>query len=258
MGCKQHPFFQSNRFVTVLSVNLNKLALLRNSRGRNYPDLCQYARRFIALGAGGITLHPRPDERHIRHDDVPRLKAVVDETPGIELNIEGYPDERLMALVEAVRPHQCTLVPDAPDQLTSDHGWDFHGSDTGLEPVLRRLRDLGVRSAVFLDPDPTQVEGALEAGADRIELYTEDFARHHGGPEADRVQARYRATAAEAVDQGLGVNAGHDLSLDNLDDFLDIPDILEVSIGHALTVECIDHGIETVMQRYLAICRGRH
>lgn len=244
--------------MTILSVNLNKLALLRNSRGRNYPNLCHYARRFIALGAGGITIHPRPDERHIRHDDVAQLKAVVAETPGVELNIEGYPDERLLELVEAVRPHQCTLVPDAPDQLTSDHGWDFLGSDTGLKPVLQRLRDMGVRSAVFLDPDPAQVEGAVEAGSDRIELYTEEFAQHHDGPQADNVLARYRATAAVAVDQGLGVNAGHDLSLDNLDAFLDIPEILEVSIGHALTIECIDYGIEVVMQRYLAICQGRH
>lgn len=244
--------------MTILSVNLNKLALLRNSRGRNYPDLCHYARRFIALGAGGITIHPRPDERHIRHDDVAQLKAIVAETPGVELNIEGYPDERLMNLVEAVRPHQCTLVPDAPDQLTSDHGWDFLGTDTGLKPVLQRLRDMGVRSAVFLDPDPAQVEGAVEAGSDRIELYTEAFAQHHGGPQADNVLARYRATAAVAVDQGLGVNAGHDLSLDNLDAFLDIPEILEVSIGHALTIECIDYGIETVMQRYMAICQGLH
>ena len=243
--------------MTILSVNLNKLALLRNSRGRNYPDLCHYARRFIALGAGGITIHPRPDERHIRHDDVAQLKAIVAESPGVELNIEGYPDERLMSLVEAVMPHQCTLVPDAPDQLTSDHGWDFLGSDTGLKPVLGKLRDLGIRSAVFLDPDPAQVEGAVEAGSDRIELYTEEFAQQQGGPQADSVLARYRATAAAAVDRGLGVNAGHDLSLDNLDAFLDIPDILEVSIGHALTIECIDHGIEAVMQRYLAICKGR-
>lgn len=242
--------------MTVLSVNLNKLALLRNSRGRNYPDLLEFATRFIALGVQGLTIHPRPDERHIHRSDAHELTGLLRNHSGIELNIEGYPSEAFLQLITDTRPHQCTLVPDADAQLTSDHGWDCYGNHHFLRETIARIRSLGVRVAVFLDPDPIQPRHAAEVGADRIELYTEAYAQAWGTTEQQAVLAQYRATAAAAQALGLGVNAGHDLNLGNLATFLQIPAILEVSIGHALTVECIEQGMETVVRRYLEICRG--
>ncbi len=246
---------------TVLSVNVNKIALLRNSRGRNFPDVLAFVRRLIGLGVRGITVHPRQDERHITRQDVVDITALLQEFPGVEFNIEGYPSPEFLALIERVRPAQCTLVPDAPDQLTSDHGWDIARNDALLRDVLTQLRGWGVRSSVFLDPDVAQVRAAAALGKaqgpDRIELYTEAYASAFGTPDADAVFERYRAAAAEATALGLGLNAGHDLDLQNLGRFLSIPGILEVSIGHALVVECLEQGVETVIRQYHAITGER-
>lgn len=242
--------------MTVLSVNLNKLALLRNSRGRNYPDVLDFAARFIRLGVQGLTIHPRPDERHIRRSDAYELAELLQDHPGVEFNIEGYPTEAFLQLVTDTRPQQCTLVPDADGQLTSDHGWDCHGNRHFLQETIMRLRSLGVRVAVFLDPDPLQPQHAAEVGADRIELYTEAYAQAWGTSAQNAALQLYRATAAAAQALGMGVNAGHDLNLANLGAFLHIPAIMEVSIGHALTIESIEQGMDTVVRRYLDICRG--
>tara|TARA_R110000824_G_scaffold288508_2_gene476679 strand:- start:267884 stop:268612 length:729 start_codon:yes stop_codon:yes gene_type:complete len=242
--------------MTVLSVNLNKLALLRNSRGHNYPDLLHYARRFIGLGVHGLTIHPRPDERHIKQQDARDLAALLKDYPEVEFNIEGYPSEAFLQLVEACQPTQCTLVPDTEAQLTSDHGWDFIQHLETLKPLIARLKKSAIRVAVFIDPEPDQIKLAAQSGADRIELYTEEFCRQYGHDDSERVLVQYRNAAILAQSLGLGVNAGHDLNLLNLPAFLNIPDILEVSIGHALTIECIDQGIEKVVAQYLKICQG--
>lgn len=240
--------------MTQLSVNLNKIALLRNSRGRDFPNVVDFAEKFIALGVHGITIHPRPDGRHATASDAHDLKAALAAHPDVELNIEGYPTEAFLSLIEAVKPHQCTLVPDEPNQLTSDHGWDFSQHADFLEAVLQRIHDAGVRSSVFLDPDTDQVERAARSGAQRIELYTEGFASAHGGENQTRVLAHYREAADLARRHGLAVNAGHDLDLKNLPTFLTIAGITEVSIGHVLTVECIERGMAAVVADYLAIC----
>ena len=242
--------------MTDLSVNLNKIALLRNSRGRNYPSVTTFAEKIIALGVRGITIHPRPDERHITRQDAFDLADLLNTQNDVELNIEGYPNESFLALIESTRPDQCTLVPDAENQLTSDHGWNFHEQGDFVREVVARINDWGVRSAVFLDPDTEQVSLAAESGTKRIELYTESYAEAWPTDDREAVLARYRETAQLAQSLGLGVNAGHDLDLDNLADFLTIPAILEVSIGHALTVESIEQGIEQVVGRYLEICHG--
>lgn len=242
--------------MTALSVNINKLALLRNSRGRNFPDLEAFSERFLSLGVHGITVHPRPDERHVRFADLPVLAAVAGRFPGTEFNIEGYPSPEFLQAVLAVKPHQCTLVPDAADQLTSDHGWDLHKHGDWLQQVVARLQGAGVRVSLFLDPDPALAPLAASTGAARIELYTEHYAATFGTPEQMAVFNRYRDTALAAQAAGLGVNAGHDLDLANLGTFLTIPGILEVSIGHALTVECIEQGMQSVLSQYLALCRG--
>lgn len=240
--------------MTQLSVNLNKIALLRNSRGRDFPSVVAFAEKFIALGVHGITIHPRPDARHATAQDAHDLKAALAAYPTVELNIEGYPTEDFLALIEAVKPHQCTLVPDEPNQLTSDHGWDFSQHADFLETVLARIHAAGVRSSVFLDPDTDQVQRAASSSAQRIELYTEGFASAHGTELAASVLAQYRDAADLARRLGLGVNAGHDLDLSNLPTFLTIPGILEVSIGHVLTVECIERGMAAVINEYLSIC----
>jgi len=242
--------------MTVLSVNLNKIALLRNSRGRDYPNVLTFARKFIDLGVQGITIHPRPDERHIKYADAYELGVFLKDFEAVEFNIEGYPNEDFLEIIEAVRPDQCTLVPDADNQLTSDHGWDFSQQGELVADVIGRIKAWGVRTAVFLDPDPKQIAPAAEAGSDRIELYTESYAEAWGTPEQEAVLAGFRETAQLATQAGLGLNAGHDLDLDNLADFLTIPNILEVSIGHALTVECIEQGMAQVVKRYLELCLG--
>ena len=243
--------------MTRLSVNVNKIALLRNSRGRDYPSVTDFARRVISLGVRGITVHPRPDERHIRRSDIHELRAMLTDFPAVEFNIEGYPSPDFLALVERIKPDQCTLVPDAPEQITSDHGWDIPANLTLLRQVTSRLREAGIRSSLFLDPSAAMVEHAPAAGCDRVELYTEEYAQAFGKPEETDALERYRAAADRAAELGIGVNAGHDLNLENLSRFLEIGNILEVSIGHALIVECLEHGVERVISGYLAICEGR-
>lgn len=240
--------------MTLLSVNLNKIALLRNSRGRDYPNVLDFAARFLRLGVRGITVHPRPDERHITRRDARELAAFLREKHNVEFNIEGYPSAAFLELVEACRPDQCTLVPDADDQLTSDHGWDCRRHRQQLSETVARLRDRGIRVSLFLDPDPAEVEYAAVTGAERVELYTEAYASAFGTTEEHSTLERYRETAVTAQAAGLGVNAGHDLDLDNLPLFLSIGGILEVSIGHALVVECLQMGMEEVVGRYHTIC----
>ena len=240
--------------MTVLSVNVNKIALLRNSRGRDFPSVIEFAKRVIGLGVKGITVHPRPDERHITRRDIRELTSFLADYPGVEFNIEGYPSEDFMELVLNAKPDQCTLVPDAPDQLTSDHGWDISAHESLLSNVLGRFRDADIRSSIFLDPDVEMVERVPSVGADRIELYTESYAQAFGSESQDAVLEKYRAAALRASQLGLGLNAGHDLDLANLSEFLTIPSILEVSIGHALIVESLHQGVDKVIARYLALC----
>jgi len=241
--------------MTKLSVNINKIALLRNSRGRNLPDVAAFSDRFLRLGAEGITLHPRPDQRHARYSDVEELQSVVRRHPGRELNVEGNPTNEFLTVVQRIRPAQCTLVPDDPGQLTSDHGWDLAKNESKLRTIVRNLKEAQVRVSLFVDYDAPNLALAHDLGADRVELYTEPYAAGFGSPEAGRILADFRAAAGRAQAAGLGVNAGHDLNLANLARFLEIPSILEVSIGHALIVECLELGIEAVMARYLAIVR---
>lgn len=240
--------------MTQLSINVNKIALLRNSRGRDFPNVVEFAKKFITLGAHGITVHPRQDERHITQQDARDLAVLLREYPEVEFNIEGYPSEDFLTLVEACQPDQCTLVPDSVDQLTSDHGWDASVHHALLSGVSSRLKQSGIRVAAFMDPDPVQIQHVAKTGVDRIELYTEAFASAFGTDQQAAVLAHYAEAAAEARRLKLGVNAGHDLDSQNLAAFLTIPGILEVSIGHVLTVECIEQGMASVVQRYLDIC----
>lgn len=240
--------------MTKLSVNLNKLALLRNSRGRDFPNVVEFAKKFIALGVQGITVHPRQDERHITRQDTLELAKLLPFGGAVEFNIEGYPSEDFLALVEKARPTQCTLVPDAPDQLTSDHGWDVIQHRVELANICSRLQAQGIRVSIFLDPNLEQVEAVPATGAERIELYTEAYAAAYGSHQADTLWQSYAATAERAQALGIAVNAGHDLDLQNLARFLQIKEIKEVSIGHALMVECIEQGMESVVARYLKIC----
>lgn len=238
--------------MTNLSVNINKVALIRNSRGRDYPDVGEFAKRCIQYGAHGITLHPRPDQRHARYSDIPELKRICVDR-GVELNVEGYPiDQFLQAVLEAA-PSQCTLVPDSPGQITSDHGWRIAENRPLLARTISRLKDRGIRVSLFVDHHCRELEAIHELGADRVELYTEPYADVFGSADEDRVLESFRAAASRAQEAGLEVNAGHDLNLHNLGRFLTIPGILEVSIGHALIVECLEFGLETVIRQYLTI-----
>ena len=230
-----------------LSVNINKVALIRNSRGGNLPDLVQVAKDCEAFGAQGITVHPRPDERHVRYSDVPALKEIVT----TEFNIEGNPTPRFMELVLENQPHQCTLVPDAPEALTSDAGWDTITHQAFLEDIIGQLQEQGIRTSLFLDPDPKMVEGAKKVGTDRIEFYTGDYAKDYGKDAAAAV-APFTAAAKVAGEYGLGINAGHDLNLDNLKYFQEhMPGLLEVSIGHALVSDALYFGLQNTIQMYL-------
>ena len=254
-----------NEQPTSLSVNLNKIALIRNSREGNYPDLVAHGRVCLDAGAQGLTVHPRPDQRHIRPADLASLQNLLKDYPDREFNVEGNPFAQaegsypgFMALVKNHRPHQCTLVPDSSHQLTSDHGFDLQQSSIALEPIVKELQDLGIRVSLFMDPNPEQIEGARALGADRIELYTGPYALAHKNPDEDyrRLFERYRLAAERAGQLGLGINAGHDLSLENLGDFLRIPGIAEVSIGHALTVDALAMGLGEAVNNYLRLCRG--
>jgi len=240
--------------MTSLSVNLNKVALLRNSRPIGIPDVAKLARIALSAGAHGITVHPRPDQRHIRPEDVGQLSDIVREFPGSEFNIEGNPFHGLLPFIRRVRPHQCTLVPDAENVLTSDSGWNLQAESGRLAPVIAEIRALGVRVSLFMEADAQSMPLARRLGADRVELYTEPYARAYGG-DRQRVQlARYAEAARIARDQGLGINAGHDLSLDNLGQFLrEVHGVQEVSIGHALIADALEYGIADTVRRYLAI-----
>jgi pyridoxine 5-phosphate synthase len=240
--------------MTVLSVNLNKIALLRNSRGHDFPNVVGFARKFYDLGVRGITIHPRQDERHITRQDTLNLGRLVSDLRNIELNIEGYPSEEFLKLVEKVNPTQCTLVPDSPSQLTSDHGWDLTKHLDQVRDTCSRLKSAGIRSAIFLDPENDQIRIAPNTGTNRIELYTEEYAATYGTKENDQIFQKFKEAAILAQELGLGVNAGHDLNLVNLAKFLAIEGILEVSIGHALTVESIEKGMDEVVGKYLDIC----
>jgi pyridoxine 5-phosphate synthase len=242
--------------MTKLSVNLNKIALLRNSRGRDFPNVVNFANKFISLGVAGITVHPRQDERHITMQDAYDLGDLLRNNTQVEYNIEGYPSEDFLQLVEKIQPTQCTLVPDAPDQLTSDHGWDLSQDMQLVQETCARLKKAGVRAAIFLDPDVEHVELAAKSGCERVEFYTEAFAASFETNEAEQVFASYQAAVAKAVALNIEVNAGHDLDLKNLPKFLTIPSVLEVSIGHVLTVECIEQGMNTVVAQYLDICNN--
>jgi pyridoxine 5-phosphate synthase len=245
--------------VTLLSANLNKVALLRNTRTVGIPSVVRAARIALTAGAHGITVHPRPDGRHVREQDVRGLAALLRESRGAEFNIEGNPFHGLLEFVRDVRPAQCTLVPDETGAFTSDHGWDLERDAGRLVPVVAELRGLGVRVSLFMDPVPAAMAAAARLGADRVELYTEPYARAFGGPEQRATLARYVESARAAQAQGLGVNAGHDLNLANLTPFLDaVPKVLEVSIGHALIADALEFGLGEAVRRYLeAIGRSR-
>ncbi|MDX1539804.1 MAG: pyridoxine 5'-phosphate synthase [Geminicoccaceae bacterium] len=239
--------------VPKLSVNLNKVALLRNQRDIGYPSVTEMARIVVAAGADGITVHPRPDERHIRKRDVVELKALIErELDGIEFNIEGYPSDDFLGLIEEVRPDQVTLVPDAPDQATSDHGWDVAAEKGRLRKIVERLGQAGARTSLFMDPEPGAMAGAAAVGADRIELYTGPYAFAFGSADGEVLLRRYAEAAEAAGAAGLGVNAGHDLNLDNLPAFRRaVPHLLEVSIGHAITADALKLGFPAAVEAYL-------
>ena len=242
--------------MTSLSVNLNRVALLRNSRPLTIPSVVRAATLVLEAGAGGITLHPRPDERHVRPADVQEIAQLLKRWPAVEYNLEGNPFHQLMTHVAAVQPRQCTLVPDAVDAATSDHGWDLARDGERLRPVIEQAHALGVRVSLFMDPDPASMAAARALGADRVELYTEAYARAHGGPRQAASLERYRRAAEAALAAGLEVNAGHDLNRDNLGDFLrTVPGVAEVSIGHALIGDALEFGLADTVRRYQAVIR---
>ncbi len=241
--------------MTKLSVNLNKIALLRNSRGSNYPNLLEMAKRAIAAGVHGITVHPRPDQRHITYQDCYDLSRLLQDYKGIEFNIEGNPIPAFLEIIEETRPAQCTLVPDSPDQLTSDHGWNLDKEGKRLIPIIQSLQSMGVRVSLFLETDLQQIDQAKEIGTDRIEFYTEAYAKAFNGAEKNYIFNNFLQAAKHACSIGLEVNAGHDLNLQNLSLFLTIPEILEVSIGHAIMVESFDYGFEETLKKYLEIIK---
>ena len=237
--------------MTRLSVNINKVATIRNARGENNPDLVRFALACEAAGAQGITIHPRPDERHIRRSDVPVIKQAI----STELNIEGYPSEDFIRLVLETMPAQVTLVPDAPGQLTSNHGWDVMANADMLSKIIRRFKDAGIRVSLFVDPDSVQVLEAKLAGADRVELYTKAYADNYSRSREHAIAPFVEAASAARV-CGIGLNAGHDLSLENLRYFHEmIPWADEVSIGHALICDALYLGLDATIKAYLDCLR---
>ena len=243
--------------MTALSVNLNKIALVRNTRTLGIPSLTKFATIALEAGADGITVHPRPDGRHVRGGDVQELAALLAGWPAAEFNIEGNPFHQLMDYVRQVRPRQCTFVPDESGAFTSDHGWDLTRDGDRLRPVIEEAHSLGVRVSLFMDPQPGAMKLARDAGADRVELYTEPYAQAFGTAAQPEALARYRAAAQAAQTVGLGVNAGHDLNRDNLPAFLTaVPGVLEVSIGHALTADALEFGMAATVRKYVAAIRG--
>lgn len=239
--------------MTNLSVNLNKVALLRNTRNFGRPSVIEAASTCIRAGAQGITVHPRPDQRHIKPEDVDALAQILT----VEFNIEGYPSPQFLDMIRKIKPTQCTLVPDAPDAFTSDHGWNLAVDGAWLKPIIQELKDLGVRVSLFMDTDLTQIERAKEIEGDRIELYTEPYATAFRNDNVESVFQQYQKAAQKAQEIGLGVNAGHDLNLQNLEKFCSIPGILEVSIGHALIADALEIGLFTVVKEYLKILSAK-
>jgi pyridoxine 5-phosphate synthase len=238
--------------MTQLSVNLNKVALIRNARGSNLPNVLQVARDVLLFGGDGITVHPRPDGRHIRTEDVYALKEMLT----VEFNVEGYPSEPFLMMIEEVKPAQCTLVPDPPDALTSNAGWDTLKHKHFLLDVIQRLQEAGVRTSIFIETDLDRIGAAKEIGTDRVELYTEEYARQYALGNPQEVEP-YARSAAYAHELGLGVNAGHDLNLQNLKYFAEqVPHLEEVSIGHALICDALYFGFQETIRRYQA-CLGK-
>jgi pyridoxine 5-phosphate synthase len=242
-----------------LSVNVNKIALLRNSRSGNVPSPLKFARIALGAGAAGVTVHPRPDRRHIRPSDVDEIAALLTEPQwgGREFNIEGNPlIGDYSDLVRRAKPDQCTLVPDTPEQATSDHGWDIGTQRDTLKRLVDQFHQLGCRVSIFMDPDVAQIRRVPETGADRIELYTESYAVAYaaGGPTREHSLRQFADAAQAALDMGLGVNAGHDLNLDNLGAFVErVPGVQEVSIGHALTADALELGMAGAVRAYLRV-----
>jgi pyridoxine 5-phosphate synthase len=242
--------------MTALSVNLNKVALLRNTRTIGIPSVRRAALIALEAGADGITVHPRPDGRHVRPPDVAELAGLLRDWPTCEFNIEGNPFHGLLEFVDQAHPHQCTFVPDETGAFTSDHGWNLPADSERLAPMIRQARELGVRVSLFMDPLPDAMARAADMGADRIELYTEPYAQAFGTPAQEEVLARYATAARAARAAGLGVNAGHDLNLHNLADFLRaVPGVDEVSIGHALIADALEFGLSATVRLYLAEIR---
>jgi pyridoxine 5-phosphate synthase len=243
--------------MTALSVNLNKVALLRNARTLGIPSVTHAATLALRAGADGITVHPRPDGRHVRGSDVAELAALMDEWPSAEFNIEGNPFHQLMDLVCTARPDQCTFVPDETSAVTSDHGWDLRKNGARLVPLVDAAHSAGARVSLFMDPLPEAMDAARNVGADRVELYTEAYARAYGTALQTRELARYRAAAEAALAAGLGVNAGHDLNRANLRAFLaEVPGVQEVSIGHALIADALELGLAKTVELYLTEIRN--
>ena len=237
---------------TALSVNLNKVALVRNTRHLGIPSVVRAAELCLQAGAQGITIHPRPDERHIRAGDVADLAALMRDWPDREFNIEGNPFHNLMAFVHSARPHQVTFVPDSEGQFTSDHGWSFPADAARLRPLIQAAQDLGARVSLFMDADPQAMAGAKAVGADRVELYTDTYARAWPGLHKSEALRPFVETAQAAALCGLGINAGHDLNRDNLTEFLrEVPGVLEVSIGHALIADALELGYTATVKDYL-------
>jgi pyridoxine 5-phosphate synthase len=238
---------------TALSVNLNKVALVRNTRHLGIPSVTRAATLCLEAGAAGITVHPRPDERHIRAGDVHDLAALLKAWPDREFNIEGNPFHNLMDFVRQVRPHQVTFVPDSEGQFTSDHGWTFPQDAERLTPLIDEAKALGARVSLFMDPIPEAMAAAKAVGADRVELYTETYASAYGTPKQASTLAAFKATAEAALAVGLGINAGHDLNRDNLHTFLTtVPGVQEVSIGHALIADALEIGYTETVRAYNA------
>ena len=243
--------------MTLLSVNVNKVALGRNTRHLGIPSVERAARLCLEAGAQGITVHPRPDERHIRGDDVHALAKLLKQWPHAEYNIEGNPFHNLLQFVRDVRPHQCTFVPDSEGQFTSDHGWDLAKDGERVRPLIAEAKSLGVRVSLFMDPQPESMALAKQAGADRVELYTEPYAAAWGTPREREVLAQFAAAARAAQAVGLGVNAGHDLNRDNLPAFVrEVPGVIEESNGHALVSDALERGYAETVRQYLAALRA--
>ncbi len=242
-----------------LSVNVNKVALVRNTRHLGIPSVLRAAEQCLTARAHGITVHPRPDARHIRADDVHELARLMQAWPGREYNIEGNPFQNLMDFVRAVRPTQCTFVPDGEDQFTSDHGWDLARDGERLRPLIAEAQRLGVRVSLFMDPAPAAMAAARAVGADRVELYTEPYAAAFGTPRQAEALDAFARSAAAATQVGLGVNAGHDLNRDNLTPFLRAcPAVQEVSIGHALVADALELGYTATVRAYLDAITAAH